>query len=89
MEKKQDKTTLAKTKNLIISDSNPPNIDNSCHICNTKFKDSHTLSDHWIMCNLYCQNCKQCVEGTYEDGNIFPTEAIHIWHNYEKVSRQM
>ena len=87
MEKKQAKTKIDQDENSIFSDANLTN--NSCHICNAKFKDSHTLSDHLNTCNLYCQDCNKCIDGTFENGNIFPNGAIHIWHDYQNISKQM
>ena len=71
--KSQTKTTatIAQTNNYICSESNLTMMEIFCHICNAKVKDSHTLSEHKIMCNFYCHNCKKCVEGAYDNVNIF------------------
>ena len=64
-------------------------MENICHMCNAEFKDSNTLSEHKNMCNVYCHNFKKCVEGTYDNENLFPTEDIHIWHVWKQISKEM
>ena len=64
-------------------------VETECHLCNSKFDDINSPSDHWVMCNLFCKSCKKCIEGTYDDGNIFPAETLHIKHKWEKIGKQM
>ena len=60
-----------------------------CHLCNSKFDDINSLSYHWVLCNLFCKSCKKCIEGIYDDGNLFPAETLHNKHQWEKIGKQM